>query len=92
MSVVFEKVQVGDKLWDCRWTKAGNTTMRRWSCWEVRVKEVNHILGWAMVSWNGNPVQKVFRGFFRGSNISRSERPEPGSQRRAALSSSQESK
>ena len=53
----FSKIKVGDTLWDCRKTVMGNTTMRRMSCWTVRVMEINEEKKQALCSWNGNRAE-----------------------------------
>ena len=60
MAIKFETVKAGDVLYDYHSTQAGNTTMRRWSNWTVRVIEINHEQRWALVSWNGNPPRKYY--------------------------------
>lgn len=55
--VAFNKVKVGDVLYDCHREKMGNTTMSRIGCWEVRVLEVNTERREAFCSWNSNPAQ-----------------------------------
>jgi hypothetical protein len=57
-------VKAGDVLYDYHSEQAGNTTMRRWGNWTVRVVEINHVEGWALVSWNGNPVRKKYAAYF----------------------------
>jgi hypothetical protein len=57
-------VKAGDVLYDYHSEQAGNTTMRRWGNWTVRVIEINHAEGWALVSWNGNPVRKKYAAYF----------------------------
>lgn len=52
--VSFNKILVGDTLWDCRRTKMGNTTMTRMSSWPVVVKEIDTVRERIFASWNGN--------------------------------------
>jgi len=61
MAIKFEKIKAGDVLWDYHSVRAGNTTMRRWGNWRVRIIEIDHAAGFAIVSWNGNQPQKWFR-------------------------------
>lgn len=50
--VAFHTVKPGDRLYDCRRQKMGNTTMTQLACWDVRVLEVHdrHVVA----RWNGN--------------------------------------
>jgi hypothetical protein len=57
MAVKWESVKAGDVLFDYHSTRAGNTTARRWSNWEVRIVSIDHAAGKAEVRWNGNPTQ-----------------------------------
>lgn len=50
----FDKIKVGDELWDCRRQQMGNTTMRQMCCWKVTVKEINKEKRQAFCCWNGN--------------------------------------
>lgn len=61
MAIKFETIKAGDVLWDYRSERAGNTTMRRWGNWSVKIIEIDHAAGWARVSWNGNPSTKWYR-------------------------------
>lgn len=59
MAIKFEKVKDGDRLWDYHRYRMGNTTIRAWGNWEVRIirLEERHGQRGAIVSWNGNPEQ-----------------------------------
>lgn len=52
--VAFNKINVGDTLWDCHKTRMGNTTMRRMGSWSVEVKDIDAQGRRALCSWNGN--------------------------------------
>lgn len=56
MAIKFEKIEPGMILFDIHSEPAGNTTMRRLGCWEVRVVSVNKEKREALVRWNGNPA------------------------------------
>lgn len=49
----FDKIKDGDILYDCHKHYAGNTRMKVWGSWPVRVIRVD--FNAALVSWNGNP-------------------------------------
>lgn len=51
----FDRIKVGDILWDCHKVQEGNTTRRRMGCWEVRVISIDPEKRTAMCSWNCNP-------------------------------------
>jgi hypothetical protein len=57
--VAFHTVKPGDTLYDCRMVKAGHTTMRRMSVWDVCIVSVheNHVIA----KWNGNPEKRFSR-------------------------------
>lgn len=61
MAINFERIKAGDVLWDYHSYGMGNTTMRAMGNWSVRVIEINHDAGWAIVSWNGNQPEKWYR-------------------------------
>ena len=82
MSVKFETLKAGDLLYDCRYELAGNTTMKRWGVWTIRVVFVDHEKLSAQVSWNGNPARTEWPRYFTKANISRKERPDPAIARR----------
>jgi len=50
----FDRINVGDILYDCRMQRQGNTTMRKMACWTVRIVSIDSVKGTAMASWNGN--------------------------------------
>lgn len=50
----FSKIKEGDRLYDCRRMKMGNTTISRMSCWTVNVLKVDAEKRQAFCSWNGN--------------------------------------
>lgn len=54
----FERVKAGDELWDAH---RNRTVMREMANWRVRIIEINHAEGWALVSWNGNPPTRYSR-------------------------------
>jgi hypothetical protein len=58
MAIKWQTVKAGDVLYDARRTKMGNTTMSTLSVWEVRIIEIDHAAGAALVSWNGNPPKR----------------------------------
>lgn len=67
MAIKFEKIQPGMTLWDVHSELAGNTLMKRWGKWEVRVYSVHNgttaqgrPLRYAMVSWNGNREERWY--------------------------------
>jgi hypothetical protein len=54
MTIKFEKIKPGMRLYDRHREKMGNTTMRTLGEWDVRVIEVNADKRKALVSWNEN--------------------------------------
>lgn len=52
MAVKWATVKAGDVLWDYHSERAGNTKMRRWGNWPVRIVEIDHEAGSAVVVWN----------------------------------------
>ena len=54
MAIKFEKITPGMTLFDIHRERAGNTTMTRLGCWEVKVRSVDAEKRTAVVSWNGN--------------------------------------
>lgn len=52
--VAFDRIYVGDVLYDCRRQKQGNTRMSRMACWTVKIVSIDTVSGTAMASWNGN--------------------------------------
>ena len=91
MAVSFDKVNAGDTLWDCRYTKAGNTTMKRWSCWTLYVVSVNREERSAVIRWNGNGERTVYANYFAASAIKRKEAPDPRKAREAKRTAEQRS-
>lgn len=63
--ISFDKLTPGMILLDIHKYRMGNTTMRAWGCWEVRVISVDPEARTAMCSWNGNPPTKYREGDFR---------------------------
>jgi hypothetical protein len=55
MAIKFERVKVGDTLWDYHSERAGNTTMRRWGNWPVQVVRIREDGSGAYCRWNQNP-------------------------------------
>lgn len=58
-----DRIKVGDILWDYHSYRMGNTTMRRWGNWDVRIISIADD-GYgtkAVVSWNGNPPETYNR-------------------------------
>lgn len=53
MTIKFEKIQDGQTLWERHSYKVGNTTMRAWGVWRLKVLKKDD--NGAEVSWNGNP-------------------------------------
>lgn len=51
----FDRIKVGDVLYDVHREKMGNTNMTRLGCWEVRVVEIDTEKRQALCSWNHNP-------------------------------------
>lgn len=56
-----EKLVPGQRLWERRRQRMGNTTMRGTCIFDFVVKEVNADEDWVLASWNGNPPQKYHR-------------------------------
>ena len=56
--VAFSSVKAGDRLWEKKRIKMGNTTMTKVVVYCVSVKEVNdtHVVA----SWNGNAYEKMY--------------------------------
>ena len=48
----FELVKEGDLLWDYHSEQAGNTVMRRWGNWPVKILSIDYEKRRAVVSWN----------------------------------------
>jgi hypothetical protein len=56
----FDRIKAGDVLYDYHSEQAGNTTMRRWSNWTVRIIEVYPDSRTALVSWNNNLPRRYY--------------------------------
>lgn len=54
MAVKYEKIQVGDVLYERRRYKMGNTTISSIGEWPVLIKSLDSVKRTAVVSWNGN--------------------------------------
>lgn len=50
----FDRIKVGDVLYDCHRQRMGNTTMTRMACFTVKVLEIDAENRRATVSWNDN--------------------------------------
>ena len=80
----FETVKAGDQLWDVHRERMGNTAMSRTGSWPVRVIEINHEEGWALVSWNHNRPERRYRRQierYRRSPYKPKARPERGEEK-----------
>jgi len=55
----FERIKVGDILYDVHSERLGNTTIRSVGVWRVKILEVHE--DHAIVSWNGNSPQRYSR-------------------------------
>ncbi len=59
-AIKFEKIEEGMELFDIHTEKAGNTTLRRYGKWPVKILSVDREQRSAMVSWNYNPPRKWY--------------------------------
>lgn len=55
-----DSIQAGDRLFDVRREKMGNTTMSRTAVYPVYIVSIDHTKNTAMVRWNGNPPTKYY--------------------------------
>ena len=53
----FDRIKVGDRLWDVHRQKMGNTSMSCLGSWPVDVKSIDAEKRTAVCSWNGNPPE-----------------------------------
>lgn len=58
MAIKYEKIKVGQVLYDVHSHRMGNTVMRTLGIWTVQVMELYPEERAALVSWNGNPPSK----------------------------------
>ena len=65
VSVAFDSLVVGEDLLDIRKEPMGNTTLRAWCCWKVRVISIDKTERTAMCSWNGNRARIYFERDFK---------------------------
>lgn len=54
MAIKFEKIEPGMGLLDIHRERVGNTTIREWGLWKVKVISVDRPARTAVVSWNNN--------------------------------------
>lgn len=59
----YEKIKVGDVLYDVHSCRIGNTTIRSVGVWPVRILDLHPETQSATVSWNGNDDRP--RRYFR---------------------------
>lgn len=52
MAIKFEKVKEGDTLFDYHSERCGNTTLRRWGNWPVKIESIREDGSGAIVRWN----------------------------------------
>ncbi len=71
----FEKIKVGDVLFDVHSYRMGNTAIRSVGVWPVRILELHPESRSATVSWNGNDHQPQ-RYFQRELGRLRAKEPE----------------
>ena len=57
MAIKFEKIKVGDVLWDTHTYGRGNTTQRAHGWWTVKIISIDAERRSAKVRWNGNPEE-----------------------------------
>jgi hypothetical protein len=74
MAIKWESVKQGDVLFSVVRQKMGNTAMSRNAVFSVRILEIHHDEGYAMVSWNNNPAVRYSR---RHVEKLRRSRPQP---------------
>jgi hypothetical protein len=53
----FEKLQPGITVWDCHSHYAGNTKVKTWGTWPVRIVEIDTDKRKVLASWNNNETQ-----------------------------------
>jgi len=58
MAVKWETVQAGDVLWRVSSGKMGRSALRTKNIVPVKIVEIDHEAGYAMVSSNNNPVHR----------------------------------
>lgn len=54
----FDTIKAGETLYDCHRVSMGNTTMRHWALYKVRVISVDPATRTAICSWNNNRPEK----------------------------------
>lgn len=74
MSVAFNKIKAGMTLYDVRRNSGLDSYRRKWSTWALRVLEIDHEKGTALVSWNSNRPTTWTADDFKRSNV-RLKRP-----------------
>ena len=47
-------------VFDAHSHRVGNTTMRTWGVWEVRIIEIDPEMRWVRASWNGNEPKRFY--------------------------------
>ena len=57
MAIKFDKIEPGMILLDIHRESMGNTTLREWGLWKVKIISVDRGNRTAVVSWNGNAPQ-----------------------------------
>ena len=57
MAIKFDKIEPGMVLLDIHRESLGNTMMREWGLWKVKIISVDRDKRTAVVSWNSNPAQ-----------------------------------
>lgn len=57
MAIKFERVKVGDILYERHRTKMGNTKMSQLGEWPVEIREIDVDRRAALAAWNYNPAK-----------------------------------
>lgn len=55
------KLNVGQVIYDKHKYKMGNTTIRTWGLWTVKVLEIDTEFRWIKASWNGNQAKTYYQ-------------------------------
>lgn len=58
MAIKLKNIKPGDRLFQVRTEKLGNTNIRQQGVYAVDIISIDHVAGYAMVRWNGNPARR----------------------------------
>lgn len=70
------KLKVGQILYDKHTYKMGNTTMRAWGLWTVKVLEIDPEHRFIVASWNGNRAETMYQQRVEKLKVKKPEMPD----------------